>query len=141
VIVARLLASDLAIVGVFLYGPRWQTPLARALRRSARLVRYWKAGRPLSRAASVRLEALVRNKHGEQMRRTRALYLDMVASLSDTAIRGRLLAMDLGELRLDDQLRRATLRPPQLLDAAPAPAKPAAKYADPMLATLSATAA
>jgi hypothetical protein len=52
---------------------------------------------------------LVRSKHGEQMRRTRAIYLDMVGGLTDTAMRGRLLTMDLGELRVDDQLRRAAL--------------------------------
>lgn len=106
----RLLARDLKIIGVFLYGTRWQTALARALQRSDRLVRYWAAGdRPLSPAASASIEALVRNKHGEQMRRTRAYYLDMIATLSDSQIKGRLLTMDLGALRLDDQLRQQTL--------------------------------
>jgi hypothetical protein len=104
----RLVPSDLATLGIFLYGPRWQTRLARAIQRSDRIVRYWAAGdRMLSIAASARIEVLVRTKHGEQMRRTRAIYLDMVGGLTDTAIRGRLLTMDLGELRLDDQLRRA----------------------------------
>jgi hypothetical protein len=106
---ARLLTSDLVIIGVFLYGPRWQTPLARALHRSTRLVRYWKAGRPLSKAVSTAIEALVRNKHGDQMRRTRAYYLDMIATLSDSTIKGRLLTMDLTEMRLDNQLRQRTL--------------------------------
>ena len=38
------------------------------------------------------------------MRWTRAAYLNMIAGLSDTAVRGRLVAMDLGELQVDDQL-------------------------------------
>jgi len=52
---------------------------------------------------------LVRSKHGEQMRRLRATYLDMIAGLSVTAIRGRLLAMDLGVLHLDNQLPQRAL--------------------------------
>ena len=43
------------------------------------------------------------------MQRTRAAYLGMIGSLSETDIKSRLLAMDLGELRIDDQLRRAAL--------------------------------
>ena len=41
-----------------------------------------------------------------QMRRLRISYLAMIASLSDTPMRARLLAMDLAELRADDQARR-----------------------------------
>jgi hypothetical protein len=108
--VPRLHSSDLEVLGLFLFGPRWQRPLARALRRSDRLVRYWKSGRrPVSVAASARIEELVRSKHGEQMRRLRATHPDMIAGLSDTAIRGRLLAMDLGELHLDNHLRQRAL--------------------------------
>ena len=39
----------------------------------------------------------------------------MIASLSDTAIRGRLSTIDLTALRLDDQLRQAALPSPRLL--------------------------
>jgi hypothetical protein len=93
----RLLACDLEILGIFLFGPRWQCPLARAIHRDDRLVRRWLAEeRPVSIAASRLIETLARDKHGEQMRRLRASYLNMIESLSDTAIRGRLLAMDLG---------------------------------------------
>ena len=49
------------------------------------------------------------------MRRMRAEYLNMVGSLSDTGVRERLLAMDLAELRADDQVRR-----PQMGGRAPA---------------------
>ena len=61
-----------------------------------------------NRASSIEdkiIEQLVRDKHSDQMRWTRAAYLNMIAGLSDTAIRGRLLAIDLSELQVDDQLR------------------------------------
>jgi hypothetical protein len=107
----RLVPTDLATLGIFLYGPRgWQRSLARGIHRSDRQVRRWVAEEwPVSIAASAEIEALVRTKHGQQMRRTRAYYVDMIASLSDTSIKARLLTMDLGELRVDDQLRRAAL--------------------------------
>jgi hypothetical protein len=89
------------------------------------LVRRWVAeDRPIRVTASQQIEELVRAKHGQQMRRLRALYLDMIGSLSDTEVRGRLMAMDLSALKLDDQLRRASLTPPgdpvppRFLDAA-----------------------
>jgi len=106
----RLAADDLETLGVFLFGPRWQTPLARALHCNARLVRFWVAqARPISRNASKQIEQLVRHKHSEQMPRLRGFYLEMVAGLSGTAIRGRLMTIDLASLRLDDELRRAAL--------------------------------
>jgi hypothetical protein len=107
--VPRLHSSDLEVLGPFLFGPRWQRPLARALRRSDRLVRYWKSGqRPVIIAASARIEELVCSKHGERMRWLHATYLDMIAGLSDSAIRVRLLAMDL-KLHLDNQLPQRAL--------------------------------
>jgi hypothetical protein len=73
-------------------------------------VRSWKSGqRPVSIVASARVEELVRSKHGEQMRRLRTTYLDMIAGLSDTTIRGRLLAIDLRELHPDNQLLQLAL--------------------------------
>jgi len=82
----RLAANDLETLGIYLFGPRWQRPLARA-KHSDRLVRYWKSEkRPVSIAASRQIEALVRAKHGRQMRRIRAYYLDMVATLTAARI-------------------------------------------------------
>ena len=73
-------------------------------------MRFWVAqARPISRNASKRIEQLVRDKHSDQMRRLRGFYLEMVAGLSGTAIRGRLMTIDLASLRLDDELRRAAL--------------------------------
>src|SRR5205807_2306339 len=95
---------------------RWQCALARAIHRDDRLVRCWVAeDRPVSLAASRLIETLTRDKHSDQMRRLRAWYLDMIAGLSATELRGRLLAMDLGALRIDDQLRRAALPLPRPL--------------------------
>ena len=37
--------AELREIGEKLFGPRWQTPLARALPVSARTVRYWLAGK------------------------------------------------------------------------------------------------
>jgi hypothetical protein len=105
VLVTRLHSSDLEVLGLFLFGLRWQRPSACVLHRSERLLRYWISGqRPLSTAVSVHIEELVRSNHPEQTRRLHATYLDMIAHLSNPAIRGRLLAMDLGELQLDNQL-------------------------------------
>ena len=113
----RLLAADLEILGLFLFGPRWQCAMARAIDRSDRLVRRWVAeNRPVSIAASRLIERLTRDTHGRQMKQRRAAYLDMIGSLSSSAIRTRLLAMDLDDLRLDDHLRRAALPRPRLVE-------------------------
>jgi hypothetical protein len=97
----------LATLGTFLFGPRWQCALARAIHYNDRQVRRWVGGKAaVSLYASELIEALTRDKHVHQMRRVRASYLAMVASLSDTPMRARLLAMDLAELRADDQVRR-----------------------------------
>jgi hypothetical protein len=103
----RLQSGDLEILGIFLFGPRWQCALAHAIQRDDRLVRRWVADeRPVSMRASQLIEKLTRDKHGGQMRRLRATYLNMVSSLADTGIRARLMTMDLGELRIDNQLRQ-----------------------------------
>lgn len=121
----RLAVGDLETLGIYLFGPRWQTALAHAIGRSDRQVRRWVArDRPVSAQASRRIEELVRAKHGRQMRRLRANYLDMIAGLTDTGSKARLLAMDLTELRVDDQLRRASLTTPRANGAERAPLAP-----------------
>ena len=69
--------------------------------------------------AGDRVVQLVRDRHSGQMRRTRSTYLNMVDALTPSPFRARLLAMDLDELRVDDQLRRAAA------EAAPVAAEPA----------------
>jgi hypothetical protein len=96
---SRFSTSDLEIVGLYLFGPRWSTPLARALNVSRRLVCYWKAGsRPVSVQHTSTIAAMVRAKHGERMRREWVGYQKMIASLSDTETKARLQLMDLTEL-------------------------------------------
>ena len=101
----RLSSEDLLILGIYLFGPRWQSAMARAIHRNDRLVRRWVAqDKPVSLYASRLIEKLVRDKHGSQMRLTRSVYLAMIASLSNKGVRGRLLAMDLSELPFDENL-------------------------------------
>lgn len=96
---ARLPLLDLAPLGIFLYGPRWQSALARDVHRTPRMVRRWVAGeRPISVDASRLIAELVRNKHAHQMRWIRASYLGMVTGLSTSVFRAGLLAMDAGEV-------------------------------------------
>jgi hypothetical protein len=49
------------------------------------------------------------------MKRERANYLGMIAALSPSPTRAVLLTMDLSALRLDDQVRRASLKAPPVL--------------------------
>jgi hypothetical protein len=66
----RLAADYLETLGVYLFGPRWQSALARAIHRSDRLVRRWVAEESeVSVYASSRIEQLTRDKHSDQMRR------------------------------------------------------------------------
>jgi hypothetical protein len=75
--------------------------MARAIHCNARLVRYWVAQeRPISLKASKQIERLTRDKHVDQMRRLRAIYLNMIGELCDTGIRARLLAIDLSDLQV-----------------------------------------
>jgi len=109
--------GDLKVLGIFLFGVRWQSALARAIHYNDRQIRRWVAGETAVSIHATRLiEALTRDRHSHQMRRLRASYLTMIASLSDTPMRARLLAMDLSEFRADDQVRR-----PQM--GAPTPAR------------------
>jgi hypothetical protein len=106
----RLKACDLELVGHYLFGPRWQTALARALRRDPRLVRYWVASqRQVPRFAREQIERLLTQKHEQRMQRANAAFLHMVAGLSDGGVKERLLEVRLVGLRVDDQLRRAGL--------------------------------
>jgi DNA-binding transcriptional regulator YiaG len=52
--------SELRAIGEKLYGPRWQTKLARALPVSARTVRHWAAGtRNMRPVIAERIRAMV----------------------------------------------------------------------------------
>jgi hypothetical protein len=106
----RLKACDLELVGRYLFGPRWQTALARALRRDPRLVRYWVASqRQVPRFAREQIERLLTEKHEQRMQRANAAFLHMIAGLSDVGVKERLLGVRLVGFQVDNQLRRAGL--------------------------------
>jgi hypothetical protein len=52
--------GELRKIGEFLYGPCWQTPLARALPVSTRTIRYWLSGkRKIRPVVAERIRGLV----------------------------------------------------------------------------------
>jgi hypothetical protein len=55
-----MMPDELRSIGEQLYGPRWQTPLARALPVSTRTIRYWLAGkRKIRPLVAERIKGLV----------------------------------------------------------------------------------
>jgi len=53
--------SELTAAGEAVFGPRWMRPLARALGRDHRSVRYWRAGeRPIPAAVAEKIRSLHR---------------------------------------------------------------------------------
>ena len=122
----KFCAEDLALVGRYLFGPRWQTQLARALHRTPRLVRYWAAGRLVPRHACERIAALMLQKQESRLRFDSSNFLYVVAGLKDREMKEQLLGMGtpLG-FTIDNQLRRAAIlgHPP------PPPAHPSPDFA------------
>ncbi len=57
--------ADLRRYGEALYGPRWQTSLARALDVSDRTMRYWLSGRQMPEGVERDIRALVAQKRNE----------------------------------------------------------------------------
>ena len=85
--------SELAMLGVFLYGPRWQTALARSLNVAPRSVRRWRCGERRVGPEHARLiAALVRAKHLRRAAEASRSYLAMVEALSSPALCAALLA-------------------------------------------------
>jgi hypothetical protein len=83
----RLTPKDLTTLGVYLYGPRWQIALARALRVDYSLVKRWKSGgRPISKAKERAIAELVHETFSARVKLKQTSFIDMVAGLSsDTA--------------------------------------------------------
>jgi hypothetical protein len=105
----RLHPDDLELLGIYLFGPRWQTALARAIGRDPRLVRRWVAAqRQVSHHASARIVALTLDKHKARIGRINADFLYMVASLCDVGAKECLL-QGTGGFQVDDQVRRAAI--------------------------------
>jgi hypothetical protein len=80
---ARLGAGDLAILGRYLFGPRWKAALARELGVSDRIVMYWaSAQRPTSRRCSTMTVALVQGRRASRLAAVQQGYAAMVCALS-----------------------------------------------------------
>jgi hypothetical protein len=78
----RLGAADLAVLGRYLYGPRWKAPLARELVVSVRLVKYWASGcRPTSLRCSLLILALVQRRRACRLAQLQQGYSAMVDAL------------------------------------------------------------
>jgi hypothetical protein len=58
-------AQTLAMIGVLLWGPHWQTPMAAALAVSDRSVRYWVEGRTIPDGIWNELAAICRQRAGD----------------------------------------------------------------------------
>jgi hypothetical protein len=87
----RIGPGDLARLGCFLYGRRWQTALARAIPVDPRLVRRWfKGDRPVSPRCALIVVELACERHRGRIAALEARYQAMAASLAGAAVRGRL---------------------------------------------------
>jgi hypothetical protein len=79
----RLGAGDLAILGRYLFGPRWKAALARELGVSDRIVMYWaSAQRPTSRRCSAMTLVLVQHRRASRLAAVQQGYAAMVCALS-----------------------------------------------------------
>jgi hypothetical protein len=90
----RLSASDLGVLGRYLYGPRWQSAMARELEVSRQLVVYWAAGkRPVSERRSDQIAVIARARHDRRVTGELASYIALAEGLSSGAARALMLAM------------------------------------------------
>jgi hypothetical protein len=94
----RLSASDLGVLGRYLYGPRWQSALARELGVSRQLVVYWASGnRPITEARSYRIAVIARARHDKRVASERSAYIAMAQGLSSNSARTLMLSLILNE--------------------------------------------
>jgi transcriptional regulator with XRE-family HTH domain len=95
----RLSAKDLGVLGRYLYGPRWQSTLARELGVSRQLVVYWAAGkRAVSIPRSQRIAEIARAAHDRRVSRERGAFIAMAEGLSSATARSLLLALIANEV-------------------------------------------
>jgi hypothetical protein len=116
---ACLSRADLAVLGRYLYGPRWQSALAKELKVSRQAVVYWAGGqRPISEARTRRIAALARARHDKRVIVERLAYVEMAGSLTSMAAKAMLLAMITDEVQarlaaiatLTDEIERRITR-------------------------------
>jgi transcriptional regulator with XRE-family HTH domain len=96
----RLSASDLGVLGRYLYGPRWQSALARELGVSRQLVVYWAGGkRPVSEERTLRIAAIARRRHDKRVAAELSGYIAMVDGLSSALAKTLMLALIANEVQ------------------------------------------
>jgi hypothetical protein len=78
----RLSPHDLGILGRYLFGARWKAALAREIKVSDRLVKYWAvAARPTSVRCSALILALVQRRRQLRLSQVQHGYAAMVVTL------------------------------------------------------------
>ena len=83
--------DDLALFGRYLYGERWQTPMADALGIVPRMVRHWMSGeRPIPVQRQAEIVRLARETHEWRLREEPKAWLAFVGSISGDGVRGLL---------------------------------------------------
>jgi hypothetical protein len=96
----RLSPTDLGVLGRYLYGPRWQTALARELGVSRQLVVYWASGaRQVSEERSHKIASIARARHDKRVAQERSGYVAMVEGLNSQSAKRLLLALIANELQ------------------------------------------
>jgi hypothetical protein len=96
----RLSPSDLGVLGRYLYGPRWQTALARELGVSRQLVVYWASGaRLVSEERSEKIARIARARHDKRVAAERSAYVAMVEGLNSHAAKSLMLALIANEVQ------------------------------------------
>jgi hypothetical protein len=95
----RLSASDLGVLGHYLYGPRWQSALARELEVSRQLVVYWASGkRAITLRWSHQIAALARARHDKRIAGERSTFIAMADAVTSSTARSVMLAMIANEV-------------------------------------------
>jgi hypothetical protein len=97
--VANLTAGDLATLGRYVFGPRWQAALAREMGVSRQLIVYWASGkRPVTKQRSLQIAVLARAKHDRRVLAERSSYVAMSSTLASEQARSVLLSMIANEV-------------------------------------------
>jgi len=98
---SRLSATDIAVLGRYLFGSRWQTALSSRLGISRRIVSYWSGSkRPISRKYSRRIAQIVGERHNGRTAKERANYIGLIKSINSESARTLLLAMLADEIEI-----------------------------------------
>src|ERR1700720_2972421 len=96
---SRLSADDVATLGRFLFGNRWQTALSRRLGISRQIIVAWAGSkRPVSQKYSQEIAEMVGLVHGNRRTRERSRYIAMIESLNSESARILMLGMLAAEI-------------------------------------------